>query len=87
MGIWRRLWRQEEPYVEVGQTPDSKQQEAQLKHELNRLLQQRQTLEQRGCFSDRELAVKDHELEQIDQRVRDIKGLLFRVRTQSRIHI
>lgn len=87
MRLWRRLWRQDEPHAEVGPPVDSKQREAQLKTALHRLFQQRLVLEQRGCFSDRELALKDRELEQLDQDIRAIKSQLFRVRTQSRMHL
>lgn len=62
----------------------TKHEEAQLRAELRQLLQQRQMVEQRGCFSDRELADKDGELEQFDRRIQALKTQQFRLRTQGK---
>lgn len=62
-----------------------KHEEAQLKAELRQLTQRRQALEQLGCFSDRELADKDIELDQLDRRIKVIKNQQFRLRTQGKI--
>ena len=57
-----------------------KHNEGQLKAELRRLEHQRHTIEQRGCFSDRELDEKDLELERLDRRISAVKQEQFRVR-------
>jgi hypothetical protein len=62
-----------------------KHEEAQLRTELRQLLQQRQVVELRGCFSDRELNEKDRELERLDQRIKALKNQQFRLRTQGKI--
>ena len=61
-----------------------KHEEARLRAELRQLLQQRQAIEQRGCFSDRELEEKDLELEQLDRRIKALKNQQFRLRTQGK---
>jgi hypothetical protein len=62
----------------------TKQEELQLRAELRHLQQQRQALEQRGCFSDRELADKDRALEQLDQDIKTLKTQQFRLWTQGK---
>jgi hypothetical protein len=64
---------------------DTKHEDTQLRAELLQLLQQRQAVEQRGCFSDRELAAKDSELDQLDRRIKAIKNQQFRLRTQGKV--
>jgi hypothetical protein len=61
-----------------------KHEEAQLRAALRHLLQQRQALEQRGCFSDRELEEKDRELEQFDRSIKALKTQQFRLRTRGK---
>ncbi len=84
MSIWQRWFgkidREETTY-------DNKQDESQLKIELRHLQQQRLTVEQRGCFSDRELAEKDFELEEIDRRVNAIKKQQFRLHTRAKLNL
>lgn len=62
----------------------TKHEEAQVRAELRQLLQQREALEQRGCFSDRELEEKDRELEQLERDIKALKTQQFRLRTQGR---
>lgn len=92
MGIWRRWWSKFEQFTgaESGMERsfvDSRYEESILRNELRQLLQQRQTLEQRGCFSDRELAAKDSELEAIEERIKKLKSQQFRLRTQGKVHL
>ncbi|MCZ6874190.1 MAG: hypothetical protein O7G88_11805 [bacterium] len=47
------------------------------------LLRRKLTVEQRGCFSDRELDEKEYELTVLDRRIKAIKNLQFRLRTQA----
>lgn len=49
---------------------------------LQRLLWQKHTIEQRGCFSDRELDEKYYELAVIDRRIEAVKYSQFRQRIQ-----
>jgi chromosome segregation ATPase len=89
MAIWRR-W-----FGRLGQsgTVDPNEQRmqtirheaSQLKSEIRQLCQQRQAIEQRGCFSDRELEAKDRELEQLDNRIKAVKDQHFRLRTFGRV--
>lgn len=82
MSIWRQWFgksNQEEPPY------DNKQDENQLKTELRRLQQQRLTVEQHGCFSDRELAEKDLQLEAIDRRINAVKKQQFRLHTRVKL--
>jgi hypothetical protein len=89
MRLWRRWFgksdRQEDlAYGERRSTHSSKQEESQLRAELRHLQQQRQALEQRGCFSDRELADKDRALDQLDQNIQTLKRQQFRLRIQGK---
>lgn len=92
MGIWER-WFGKSQQPEEGEATErrvaysTKHEEAQLRAELRQLFQQRQAIEQRGCFSDRELEEKDQELEEFDRRIRAIKNQQFRLRTQGKIQI
>jgi hypothetical protein len=61
-----------------------KHEESHLRAELRHLLQQRQVLEQRGCFSDRELEEKDRELDHLDRSIKALKTQQFRLRTQGK---
>lgn len=83
MSIWQRWFGkidpEEPPYGD-------KQGESQLKTELRHLQQQRLTIEQRGCFSDRELAEKDLQLEEIDRRINAVKKQQFRLHTRVRLN-
>ena len=88
-----RLWRwwfhksdmhEDLAYGERRPTHSTKQEESQLRADLRHLQQQRQMLEQRGCFSDRELADKDRELDQLDRDIKILKTQQFRLRTQGR---
>jgi hypothetical protein len=90
MGIWQRWWSKAEPYEwgEAGERrpPQTlKHAEAHLRAELRQLLQQRHGIEQRGCFSDRELEAKDLELEHLDRRIKTLKSQQFRLRTQGKL--
>ena len=90
MRIWRRWFGKAEFSDEVGEREgrsgqSMKYEEAQRRVELRQLLQRRQVLELRGCFSDRELNEKDRELEQLDLRIKTLKGQQFRLRTQGKI--
>ncbi len=58
--------------------------EGRIRAELRRLEHQRRTIEQRGCFSDRELNVKDLELEGLGRRISAVKSEQFRLRTRGR---
>lgn len=89
MAIWRR-W-----FGRLGQAegvdPNQKRMQtirheaAQLKSEIRQLFQQRQAIEQRGCFSDRELEAKDRDLERLDNRIKAVKNQHFRLRTFGRV--
>lgn len=46
-----------------------KQQVKRLEHELKSLREAYQQIQARGCFSDRELAAKETELEEYDRRI------------------
>jgi hypothetical protein len=90
MRIWRRWFGKaalsEEITVRDGRSGQSmKHEEAQLRAELRQLVQRRQVIELRGCFSDRELNEKDCELERLDQRIKALKSQQFRLRTQGKI--
>jgi len=90
MRIWRRWFGNVELSEEIGDRegrsgPSMKHEETQLRTELRQLLQRRQVVELRGCFSDRELNEKDRELELLDQRIKAIKNQQFRLRTQGKI--
>ena len=50
-----------------------KQQVKRLEHELRVLDRERQQVEARGCYSDRELAAKESELEDYDRRMQIIE--------------
>lgn len=65
---------------------ENRQNEGQLKTELRHLQQQRLTIEQRGCFSDRELAEKDVELEEIDRRINTVKKQQFHLQTRAKLN-
>lgn len=89
MAIWRRWFdRLGQP---DGVDPNEKRMQvirheaAQLKSEMRQLFQQRQAVEQRGCFSDRELEAKDKALEQLDSRIKAVKNRHFRLRTFGRV--
>ncbi len=49
--------------------------------EMAYLLHQKLTVEQRGCFSDRELEEKEYELTVLDRRIKAINNLQFRLHT------
>jgi hypothetical protein len=89
MGIWRQWFRDAENAEHT--EPEARgggqtliYDEAQLRAELRHLLQQRQALELRGCFSDRELDEKDSALERLDQRIKVLKNQQFRLRTHGK---
>jgi hypothetical protein len=84
MSIWRR-WFGKIDQEET--TYDDKQDEGQLKTELRHLQQQRLSVEQRGCFSDRELTAKDFELEEIDRRINAVKKQQFRLHTRAKLNL
>jgi hypothetical protein len=90
MSIWHRWFGKSEhsEETEFGERrpgPAMKYEEAQLRAELRQLLQQRQAVELRGCFSDRELDEKDRELERLEQCIKALKSQQFRLRTQGKI--
>ena len=92
MGIWQRWFSKIEQDAEIEPNDrravySTKHEEAQLRAELRQLLQQRQAIEQRGCFSDRELEEKDVELEELDRRIKVVKNQQFRLRTQGKIRL
>ena len=83
MSIWQRWFGKIDPEeIPYG----DKQGESQLKTELRHLQQQRLTIEQRGCFSDRELAEKDFQLEEIDRRINAVKKQQFRLHTRVKLN-
>jgi chromosome segregation ATPase len=89
MGLWRRWFGKsalQEDFVsgERRATFSTKHEEGQLRAELRHLQQQWQALEQRGCFSDRELDEKDRELEQLERHIKALKTQQFRLRTQGK---
>lgn len=88
MRIWQRWFgkgehHEETEYQERRMGHSTKHEEAQLRTEIRQLLQRRHALEQRGCFSDRELEQKERELEALDQRITAVKNQQFRLRTQK----
>jgi len=83
MSIWQQWFGKVDPEED---SYDDKQGESQLKTELRHLHQQRLSIEQRGCFSDRELAEKDCQLEEIDRRINAVKKQQFRLHTRVRLH-
>ncbi|MGQ4808961.1 hypothetical protein NKDENANG_02356 [Candidatus Entotheonellaceae bacterium PAL068K] len=89
--IWQRWFGKAERHEgESGKkrtTYSTKHEEVQLRGELRNLLQQRQILEQIGCFSDRELDEKDSQLEEFDRRIKRVKNQQFRLRTQGKIRV
>lgn len=90
MRIWRRWSGKSEQRGNVEQGEKrvvyaTKHEEAQLRTELRQLLQQQQAVEQRGCFSDRELDAKDSELEQLEQRIKALKSQQFRLKSQGKV--
>ena len=91
MRIWQRWFGKAEQHEgetsERRTTYSTKHEEAQLRGELRNLLQQRQVLEQTGCFSDRELEEKDSQLEELDRRIKTVKNQQFRLRTQGKIRV
>ncbi len=92
MRFWQRWFgvsAQDEPVESVDRRPgySTKAEEAHLKAELRQLQQQREALEQRGCFSDRELEAKDRELEALDERIKAVKSQQFRLRTQGKLRL
>jgi chromosome segregation ATPase len=92
MRIWQRWFgRAEQPEdvdaADRGTVHSIKHEEAQLRAELRQLLQQQQAMEQRGCFSDRELEEKDRELEELDRRIKMVKNQQFRLRTQGKMRL
>jgi hypothetical protein len=89
MRLWRRWFhksalQEDLAYGDRRPPHSTKQEESQLRAELRHLQQQRQAVEQRGCFSDRELAAKDGELEQLDRDIKTLKAQQFRLRTQGK---
>lgn len=54
--------------------------------ELVYLLRQKLAVEQRGCFSDRELDEKEYELSVLNRRIQTVKNLQFRLRTRAMLH-
>jgi chromosome segregation ATPase len=50
-----------------------KRQLKRIESELKMLRRERQQVEARGCFSDRELAAKEAELEDYDRRIQRLK--------------
>ena len=92
MRIWERWFGKSEHDEDSGTIErraghSPKHEEAQLRAELRQLLQQRQSLELRGCFSDRELEEKDRDLEDLDRRIKIVKNQQFRLRTQGKIRV
>ncbi|GIX47585.1 MAG: hypothetical protein KatS3mg131_1796 [Candidatus Tectimicrobiota bacterium] len=90
MKFWSRWWTRS-GQLETTVAPQERRvmlagrhEEARLRAELRQLLQQRQAVERRGCFSDRELAEKDLELERLDRRIKALKIQQFRLRTQGK---
>jgi chromosome segregation ATPase len=90
MRIWRRRSGKSEQSRDAEQdkkrlASTAKHEAAQLRAALRQLLQQQQAVEQRGCFSDRELAEKDSELDQLEQRIKAIKNQQFRLRAPGKV--
>ncbi|HEY7493702.1 MAG TPA: hypothetical protein VIH59_21655 [Candidatus Tectomicrobia bacterium] len=87
MRIWRRKSEQsrDAEQDEKRAVAATRHEDAQLRAALRQLMQQRQAVEQRGCFSDRELAAKDGELEQLDRRIKAVKNQQLRLRTQGKV--
>lgn len=83
MSIWQRWFGK---IVREETLDENRQNESQLKTELRHLQQQRLTIEQRGCFSDRELTEKDIELEEIDRRINAVKKQQFRLQTRAKLN-
>ena len=89
MRLWQRWFGKLVEYQEWDSndrrnTYSTKHEEAQLRGQLRHLVQQRHVLEQRGCFSDRELDEKDRELEEFDLQIKTLKNQQFRLRTQGK---
>lgn len=82
--LWRR-WRQRVERLSDERVPAVKYGDPDLRNELRHLLQQREIIEQRGCFSDRELEIKEREIEEIDLRVKTLKNQQMRLRTHGKI--
>ncbi len=82
--IWQRWFGtrdQEETVDDEGRGAHAREHgEGQLRAELRRLEQQKQIIEQRGCFSDQELDEKDYELGVLDRRISAVKQEQFRLR-------
>ena len=91
MSIWQRWWgkinHKEAIPNDQHAEHTARQDESQLKTELRHLQQQRQSIEQRGCFSDRELTAKDFELAEVDRRINAVKKQRFRLRTQAKSNL
>jgi hypothetical protein len=92
MSIWRRWFGKSVSTDEIaaGTSPFQRARpydEAQLRAELRQLMQQRETLELRGCFSDRDLDAKDRALERLDERIKILKNLQFRLRTYGKAEV
>ncbi len=92
MRIWGRWFgkgeqpEEEEPN-EKREERSPKHEEAQLRAELRQLFQEREIVEQHGCFSDRELADKERQLEEIDDSIKALKNKQFRLRTQAKLQV
>jgi hypothetical protein len=86
MRLWRR-WRHKVEQFSGAGTTVVKDGDPDLRNELRHLLQQREMIEQRGCFSDRELEIKEREIEAIDLRIKTLKNQQMRLRTQGKTRL
>jgi hypothetical protein len=86
MRLWRR-WRNKVEQFSGDGTTVVKDGDPDLRNELRHLLQQREIIEQRGCFSDRELEIKEREIEEIDLRVKTLKNQQMRLRTHGKTRL
>lgn len=82
--LWRR-WRRKVEQFSDDRAAGVRYGDPDLRNELRHLLQQREIIEQRGCFSDRELEIKEHELEDLDLRIKALKNQQMRLRTHGKI--
>ena len=86
--IWQRWFstrdQEETVHDEERKVHAGEHNEGQLRAELRRLEHQRHTIEQRGCFSDRELEEKDLEIEGLDRRISAVKKEQFRLRAYGK---
>jgi hypothetical protein len=82
--LWRR-WRKRVEQLLDERASAGKYGDPDLRNELRHLLQQREIIEQRGCFSDRELEIKEREIEDLDLRIKTLKNQQMRLRTHGKI--